>query len=141
MIINKIFLDANILLDMIDKDRGNIEKSRDLIYRALMKDILLFTSCDILSNVYYVANRKLEKVEVIQEIDRMLEIFDIVPIDNTLAQKAMKMNVLDIRLDFEDLLQSVCAEEASCDLIVTNDKQFVSGLVQHVTLDKALELI
>lgn len=139
--IKKVFFDANIILDMIDSDRGNVESVRQLVYNALMKDIVLYTSCDILSNVYYVARKKLEKSILIEEMLRILEIFDIVTIDKPLAKNALLENKINLPSDFEDLLQSQCAMVSECDLIVTNDKKFVKGKVKHLSLEEALKTI
>ena len=141
MMINKVFFDANIILDMIDTDRGNIENVRKLVYNALMKDIALYTSCDILSNVYYVGRKKLEKSILVEEMLRILEIFDIVAIDKTLAKNALLENKINLPSDFEDLLQSQCALVSECDLIVTNDKKFAEGKVKHLSLVEALKII
>ena len=141
MMIKKIFFDANIILDMIDSDRGNVDMVKKLVYNALMKDILLYTSCDILSNVYYVGRKKLAKNILVEEMLRILKIFDIVAIDKTLAKKALLENQMNHALDFEDLLQQECAEVTQCDLIVTNDKKFVKGAVQHLSLLEALKIV
>ena len=139
--IKKIFFDANIILDMIDSDRGNVDKVKKLVYNALMKDISLYTSCDILSNVYYVGRKKLAKNILVEEMLRILEIFDIVVIDKSLAKKALLENQINLPLDFEDLLQSQCAIVSECDLIVTNDKKFVEGKVKHLSLDEAVKIV
>ena len=139
--IKKIFFDANIILDMIDSERGNVDKVKKLVYNALMKDISLYTSCDILSNVYYVGRKILAKDILVEEMLRIVEIFDIVAIDKTLAKKALLRNQIDLPLDFEDLLQSQCAITSECDLIVTNDKKFVESEVKHLTLLEALKII
>ena len=141
MMIKKVFFDANIILDMIDSDRGNVDSVKKLVYNALMKDISLYTSCDILSNVYYVGRKKLAKNILVEEMLRILEIFDIVAIDKSLAKKALLRNQIDLPLDFEDLLQSQCAITSECDLIVTNDKKFVESEVKHLTLLEALKII
>ncbi|HHD79398.1 MAG TPA: PIN domain-containing protein [Epsilonproteobacteria bacterium] len=141
MMIKKVFFDANIILDMIDSDRGNVESVRRLVYNALMKDIVLYTSCDILSNVYYVARKKLEKSILIEEMLRILEIFDIVAIDKPLAKNALLENKINLPSDFEDLLQGQCAMVSECDLIVTNDKKFAKGKVKHLSLEEALKTI
>jgi len=139
--IKKLFFDANIILDMIDSDRGNVKMVRALVYNALMKDVSLYTSCDILSNVYYVARKKIEKSILVEEMLRILEIFDIVAIDNTLAKNALLENKIKLPSDFEDLLQSQCAMVSECDLIITNDKKFVDGQVKHLSLEEALKTV
>ena len=141
MMIEKIFFDANIILDMIDSDRGNVESVKRLVYNALIKDISLYTSCDILSNIYYVGRKKLAKNILVEEMLRIVEIFDIVAIDKSLAKKALLQNQMNLPLDFEDLLQSQCAIVSECDLIVTNDKKFVEGEVKYLSLDEALKIV
>jgi len=141
MAISKLFFDANIILDMIDTDRGNTEKARRLVRNALMKDMTLYTSCDILSNVYYVACKKVKKRIVVEDMLRILEIFEIVAIDKSLARKALLENREDLFLDFEDLLQSQCAARSECDLIVTNDQKFVDREVKHLSLDEVLKIV
>jgi len=141
MMIKRVFFDANIILDMIDSDRGNVEAVKKLVYNALMKDIALYTSCDILSNVYYVGRKKLDKETLVKEMLNILEIFEIVAIDKALAKKALLENQMNNALDFEDLLQRQCAEVTQCDLIVTNDKKFVKGEVRHLSLVEALKVV
>ena len=141
MMIKKIFFDANIILDMIDSDRGNVENVRKLVYNALVKELTLYTSCDILSNIYYVARKKLDKEILIKEMLNILEIFEIVAIDKALAKRALLENQMNQTLDFEDLLQRQCAEATQCDFIVTNDKKFVKGEVKHLSLVEALKVI
>ena len=138
---HKIFFDANIILDMIDTDRGNVDAVRKLVYNALMKDMTLYTSCDILSNIYYVARKKLDKETLIKEMLNILEIFEVIEIDKQLAKNALLENRETLSLDFEDLLQSHCAMHKDCDLIVTNDKKFVHGKVKHLSLVEAVKII
>ena len=137
----KLFFDANILLDMIDTDRGNVTSARQLVRTALMQEIELYTSCDILSNIYYVARRKLDKATLIGEMLRLLEIFEIIEIDKSMAVRALRDNQADPVLDFEDLLQRSSAQRVQCDLIITNDKRFVAGTIPHVSLKRALEIL
>jgi len=141
MMIKSLFFDANIILDMIDSDRGNVENVRKLVYNALVKELTLYTSCDILSNIYYVARKKLDKETLVKEMLNILEIFEIVAIDKALAKKALLENQMNHALDFEDLLQRQCAEVTQCDLIVTNDKKFVKGEVKHLSLVEALKIV
>jgi len=141
MMIKSVFFDANIILDMIDSDRGNVENVRKLVYNALIKELTLYTSCDILSNIYYVARKKLDKETLVKEMLNILEIFEIVAIDKALAKKALLDNQMNHALDFEDLLQRQCAEVTECDLIVTNDKKFVKGKVKHLSLVEALKVV
>ncbi len=139
--IKKIFLDANIILDMIDIDRGNLEKTRAFVLCALEKGLILTTSCDILSTVYYVAKKQIEKNILLQELTILMDILDIDAIDKEVIMIALHKNREDIRLDFEDVMQSVCAVMGSSDIVVSNDKTFFSEDILVLTLDEAMKRI
>lgn len=141
MKISRVFLDANILLDMIDRDRGRIDRTRHLLAKMLEEGVVLYTSCDILSNIYYVARKQLSKQQLIEEMLRIIEIFEIVEINKTMAKSALLKNLEAPNLDFEDLLQRACAETTDCDLIVSNDKRFVQGNIPVLSTTEAEKLM
>ncbi len=141
MKISRVFLDANILLDMIDRDRGRIDRTRYLLAKMLEEGVVLYTSCDILSNIYYVARKQLPKQQLIEEMLRIIEIFEIVEINKTMAKSSLLKNLEAPNLDFEDLLQRACAETRECDLIVSNDKRFVQGDIPVVSTAEAEKLM
>ena len=137
--IKKIFLDANIILDLIDIDRGNLEITRAFILRALEKGLVLSTSCDILSTVYYVAKKKIDKRSLVDELTLLMDIFEIDMIDKEVIMIALHKNRKDLKLDFEDLMQSVCALMHSSDMLVSNDKTFYSEDIVVLSLEDAME--
>ncbi len=141
MKISRVFLDANILLDMIDRDRGRVDRTRHLLAKMLEEGVVLYTSCDILSNIYYVARKQLPKQQLIEEMLRIIEIFEIVEINKTMAKSALLKNLEAPNLDFEDLLQRACAETVECDLIVSNDKRFVQGNIPVLSTTEAEKLM
>ncbi len=55
----RVFLDANVILDVYDEKRTFHTQSSDVISVFLQyKDIELFTSCDIITTLYYVLSKK-----------------------------------------------------------------------------------
>jgi hypothetical protein len=122
---SKYFLDANIILDLIDSDRGNMEITRKFVKNAIIKGNKLCTSCDIFTTVYYVASKKLSSQNIIAELEKLLTFIDVIAIDITIIKEAM--GLMDEKDDFEDLLQYVCALRSHSNLIITNDKNFYRG--------------
>ena len=139
--IKKIFLDANIILDLIDIDRGNLEKARAFVVCALEKGLVLSTSCDILSTVYYVAKKKLDKLTLVKELTLLMDIFEIDVIDKEIVMIALQKNGETPTLDFEDVMQSVCAVMNHADMLVTNDKHFFDSELLVRSLDEAMEKV
>lgn len=124
----KYFLDANIILDLIDSDRGNITLTREFVKKAIVEGNELCTSCDIFTTVYYVASKKLSSKNIIAELEKLLTFIDVIAIDIDTIKEAMSF--MGEKDDFEDILQYVCALRSRSDLIVTNDKNFYRGEIE-----------
>ncbi len=122
----KIFLDANIILDLIDLDRNNQQKTREYLKNHLINSDELYTSCDIFTTIYYVASKKIEHKQLLEELEKLLTFIEILPIDINTITKAMKISKSTNQKDLEDILQYTCAKDSDCKLIVTNDKKFYS---------------
>lgn len=121
----KYFLDANIILDLIDSDRGNTEITREFVKKAIIEGNELCTCCDIFTTVYYVASKKLSSKNIITELEKLLTFIDVIAIDIDTIKEAMAL--VGDKDDFEDILQYVCALRSRSSLIVTNDKNFYQG--------------
>lgn len=128
----KYFLDANIILDLIDSDRGNIEITRQFVKEAIVSGNGLCTSCDIFTTVYYVASKKLSSLSIIAELEKLLTFIDVIAIDIDTIKEAMAL--MGEKDDFEDMLQYVCALRSRSSLIVTNDKNFYRGEIELCSL-------
>ena len=72
---------------------------------------------------------------------KLIEIFEIIPIDKVIAKSALLENQKNYSLDFEDLLQRKCVQMEQCDIIVSNDKKFVSGDIEVFSTKEALEYL
>jgi hypothetical protein len=124
----KYFLDANIILDLIDSDRGNITLTREFIKESIISGNELCTSCDIFTTVYYVASKKLSSKHIIAELEKLLTFIDVIAIDIDTIKEAM--GLMGDKDDFEDMLQYVCALRSRSNVIVTNDKNFYRGEIE-----------
>ncbi len=122
----KIFLDANIILDLIDLDRNNYQKTKERLAIYITNSDELCTSCDIFTTIYYVASKKIEHQKLLTELEKLLTFIEILPIDINTITKAMQISKTKDLKDLEDILQYTCAKENNCNLIVTNDKKFYS---------------
>lgn len=122
----RIFLDANIILDLIDKDRGSFEATKNRVKDFILKDYEIYTSCDIFTTVYYVASKKIDFELIVLELEKILTFVQIVPIDIDIITDALKIAKSQNHRDLEDILQYLCAKTKNCKLIISNDKKFYS---------------
>jgi len=122
----KIFLDTNILLDLL-LEREKFEEAM-IILNSVERGIHEAVILDItLVNVDYIAKK--QKVDAKEFLKLIVKNCKITSVSNDLSLEAL---ILDNN-DFEDSLQYVCAKNEACEQIVTNDKGFYLGDVKVVS--------
>jgi predicted nucleic acid-binding protein len=123
----KIFLDANILIDIFDENRIFYHDSLKLYQECLKRDIAIYTSCDILTNIYYINSKHLSRDVALDSIDILLQTLNIISFDKKDAKEVIKLMKQNQKYhDFEDSLQYILAKNSSCEAIISNDKNFFS---------------
>lgn len=135
----KIFLDTNIIADIFDETRPfHIESSMALNY-CYSKGLELFTSCDIITTLYYIYSKK-SKSLALQKIETINRVLSVIEFSNAeVEQTCVLMNQDNHFHDLEDTIQYVLAQKMKCDIIITNDKKFHSPEVALHTSKSFLE--
>lgn len=119
----KVFLDTNIILDLL-LEREGYEKSAKIL--QLQEEGKLATCVSILTmiNVAYVYKKTVGQRMAVVNLKYLSALMEVLPMDGAMLEQAIYRD----GPDFEDLLQAVCAAKAGCDYIVTrNEKDFVAG--------------
>jgi len=123
----RVFLDANIILDIYDATRPFYKESTKAVSILLQqKDTELFTSCDIITTLYYLLAKK-GKSEALDSILDINELCTVIEFGNSEINESCKLMKQNSNFtDLEDTIQYTMAKKASCDLILSNDRGFVS---------------
>ncbi len=121
----KVFLDANILLDTISLDRPSSTSSvKSYRYILQSDDIKIFTSCDIITTLYYVG-KKIDKNVILHNIEVINSTLKVIDFSNKEVAKTCTLMKEDKNYhDLEDTMQYILAKKEGCDLIISNDKNF-----------------
>lgn len=135
MISKKIFLDTNIVLDIIDSTRSNHEKALQLGSYLLLNDYEIFVSEDMLTTLFYISSDKQKTLLFIKEV--IFVDWKIVPFGTEVIKKAIDLS-LEKKLDLEDVLQCLCAKENECRVFITHDKRFYDCGVEIMTSEEFL---
>jgi predicted nucleic acid-binding protein len=133
----RVFLDANVILDLYDQNRPFYKESAKAIY-ALLQDINIdiFTSCDIITTLYYVLSKK-DKTKALDYILDLNDICSIVEFGNDEVLKSCRLMRQNKKfIDLEDTIQYVMAKKVDASLILTNDKSFVSDGIDVLCSDE-----
>jgi len=137
----KLFVDANVLIDISVTNRPSSEDSL-IFYQFLLENnskFELFTSCDLLTTIYYILRRQLNKADALNKIKIINRIFFVIEFGNKEIDEAIELMERNKKYtDLEDTIQYVMARKEKCDYIITNDKAFTSGDVPVLSSGEAL---
>lgn len=136
---HKIFFDANIINDIYDSKRASAQASYLCLKQCLEEGFEILTSCDIVTNVYYITAKYTDKSSALSALDDIERLFTILSFDNSILKSALKLMQEDTSFDdLEDTIEYVLAKESGCDSIVSNDKKFASKNLRVYTAEEFL---
>jgi len=129
----KIFFDANIFLDIFDNTRINNKYSL-LTYKYISKNkYKLFTSCDLITTIYYI-NSKNNKKQALLNIQNINKTLKVIEFSNKEIEETCQLMILEPEYkDLEDTIQYIMAKKYECDLIISNDKNFMSKDIELIS--------
>lgn len=117
---NKVFIDTNIIVDLLDTTRMHSEESRMVIKILTAEAMEVVIGEDMLTTVYYIVKNK---KDVLGFFDVVLRQWSVVGFGLDILTEGVNVSSRD-NADFEDVLQSICASRYGCDMVITNDASF-----------------
>jgi len=136
--IYKVFFDANVLLDCLDKNRPFHSKSKFVFDYCADQKFKLFTSCDLITTIYYLIKNKKTALNYIIKISKLLKIIEFSNDEiNDACQLMLQDNDYD---DLEDTIQYILAKKSNCDLIISNDNHFTAKNIKTTNSTDFLKL-
>ena len=127
----KVFLDANVLVDVYDLKRPFSLYSKKTLMSLLQDEkVEVFTSCDIITTIYYL-RAKADKKQALEDIEQINSFCTIIEFGNQEVTQSCRLMKENKRFtDLEDTIQYVMAKKIKADLILSNDARFNSdGIV------------
>ena len=131
----KVFIDTNIILDVLCNRKDFVEDSEKVFKLCEVKKITGYISALSITNIVYIMRKELDMEKIGQILERLSLIFEIVDLRADDLKRAGK---LDFK-DYEDAVQSAQATRIKANYIITrNIKDFA---LSKVTAIKPSELI
>lgn len=114
----KIFIDANILVTVLNKEYPVFPYAAKLLSLADKPNFKLYTSPICLAVTFYFAEKKSGRAGALKKIQILCDKIRIVAVDeNSVAQTLANKNITD----FEDGLEYYTAEQSNCTCLITED--------------------
>ena len=127
---HSIFLDTNVIADMIDAKRVDHEISIRLLERVMTEGHTIVMSENMLSTLYYISKDKKATLEFFEHI--VFIDWKVVPYGKEVMTKATAVSLAE-EVDLEDTLQCLCAKSNGCQILITNDQKFVTCGIRTVS--------
>jgi predicted nucleic acid-binding protein len=115
----KIFLDANVLVTVLNKEYPLFSYAARIVSLANHKDFTIYTTPICLAIAFYFAEKKSGTAMAKQKINLLAENLRIAKVDQKEVQAALANKIIN---DFEDGLEYYAAIHQKCTIIITEDK-------------------
>ncbi len=114
----RIFLDANILISVLNKEYPLFTTTSRILSLADKNRFSLYTSPVCLAIAFYFAEKKIKSVKAKNKIQLLCEHIHITSVNNNIVLKTLHVPAIN---DFEDGLEYFSAIESKCNCIITED--------------------
>jgi len=113
----KIFLDSDVLLDLLLDREPFMDDIAEIIERSLSSKVKLCISPITITNIYFIIGKIQNQRKADKQINKILRIVHIEEVGQMIIDKAAHSKFKD----FEDGVQNYCAEEAGHEIIITRN--------------------
>ena len=120
----KLFLDTNIILDILDAERP-FSKESEILFKFIEDGALqAYFSESVVTTTDYVLKKKFTNAKRVSILTDLLQLVTIIDCSNSIVQNALLKNKSDV----EDAILYELALTEKLDYFITNDKQALKKL-------------
>lgn len=133
----KLFIDTNILIDLLSRREPFFEDAAALFSMADKKEFELSVSSLTIANTGYVLLKQMDSNEAKSVLRKLRLILNVLPMDDKIIDLALNDDTFN---DFEDGIQYFTAIENEQDVIITrNLKDFRNSKLPAMTAKQFIE--
>jgi len=116
---HKIFLDSDIILDVLAQRKPFYNSAAKLFTLIDQEQILAFTSPIVFSNIHYILTKKTSNEYALQSLRKLKSLISILPVTEKIIELALDSNFTD----FEDAIQYYTAKANEIKFLITRNTQ------------------
>lgn len=134
---DKIFVDTNIVIDLLSKREEFYKPASRLFTLADNKEIILAISSLTFANTFYLLSKELDTVKVKEILRKFKLLVKVLPMDDKIIDLSLNSNFKD----FEDAIQYFTAIENKFEIIIIrNLKDFKLSKIPVMTANDYLTM-
>ena len=126
----RILLDSNVLIDFFEGREPFFEESARVIEQVEQGVVTGLLCATTLTTIAYLAGKTLGKRQAVEQVRRLLTLFEVAPVTRPILDAALAGNMSD----FEDAVLAEAAYQSGAQAIITrNLKDFAHSPVRAYT--------
>ncbi len=134
---NKVFVDTNIILDLLAKREEFYKEAQQLFSLADKSKVELYVSSLSFANIYYILSQKLKVSDTRKILRKFKVLVNVLPMDDKIIDLSLDSDFKD----FEDAIQYYTAIEHETDMIITrNLKDFKKSRIPVLNAQSYLQI-
>lgn len=135
----KIFLDTNIIIDLLNERVPFSKYAIQIFKKAEEQSIVLYTSSHSIATTHYILKKYIDEKKLREILNDLIDLVNVVPVDLEILRSGLNSKYKD----FEDSIQIYCANNIKdISFIVTrNIKDFKDSEITALPPEQAIELI
>ena len=118
----KVVLDTNVILDAV-LEQADYKPAQALLMAVATEKISGIITANSITDIYYVARKMMGDQDARRAISRILDLFDVAPVDGEACATALNLPMND----YEDAVLAACASREEADYIATSDRGFMKA--------------
>lgn len=113
----KVLFDTNVILDVLLDREPFAEAATYLMSKVEQSEIIGYLGATTITTIYYLLQKNLGKEIVVEKIGILLSMFEIIPVNRIILEKALRLNFVD----FEDAVLYEGGSNIEVEYIITRD--------------------
>jgi predicted nucleic acid-binding protein len=137
--VKKVFVDTNILVDLIADRKPFSKFAIQLFLKAEERKIKLYASSHSIATTHYLLKKYIDEKDLREVLFNILDYLNIIAIDLDVLKKGLKSK----HKDFEDALQIISAysiEKIDC-IVTRNIKDFKESEIRVLSPDELIKYL
>lgn len=134
----KVLFDTNVVLDVLLDREPFVEAAIQLFSKVEKSEVVGALCATTVTTIHYLTSKALDRNQAIDNVQRLLNLFDVAAVNRVVLESALKANFSD----FEDAVMHASARHANADAIVTrNTLDCVKAVIPTYTPHELLKIL
>lgn len=121
---DKLFVDTNIVIDLLQKRVEFYEEAQELFTLADKKKVKLFISSLTIANTHFLLSKHYNTNDARKILAKFKVLVEVLPLDDKIIELALTSE----KKDFEDAIQYFTAIQHNAEIIITRNKKDFKNL-------------